>query len=116
VISTLDDLHTWGVALGTGVGILSPQTQQFRVESVNQTVPANTPDRSYGMGIVNTAGWLGHTGEIPGYNTVLNYHPESGTTIAVMVNSDIPGGSKNQPVAPAVQAFTQLVQVIDAQN
>ena len=114
VISTLDDLRIWGVALGTGEGILRPETQELRVASVKQTVPPNTPDRSYGMGIVNTAGWLGHTGEIPGYNTVLNYQPDSRTTIAVMVNSDIPGGTDKNPVAPAVAAFEGLAEAIAA--
>lgn len=114
VISTLDDVHKWGLALGTGEGILNPQTQQMRVESVNQTVPPNTPERSYGMGLVNTAGWLGHTGEIPGYSTVVNYQPESGTTIVVMVNSDIPGGTKKNPVAPNVATFQQLATIVAA--
>lgn len=112
VISTLDDLHKWGVALGTGEGILTPETQQMRVESVNTTVPPNTPERSYGMGIVNTAGWLGHTGEIPGYNTVLNYQPDTSTTIAIMVNSDITKGPASKPVAPAVAAFEGLAQIM----
>lgn len=111
-ISTLDDLHTWGVALGTGEGILTPETQQLRVTSVDTTVPPNTPERSYGLGIVNTAGWLGHTGEIPGYNTVLNYQPDLHTTIVVMVNSDITKGPAKQPVAPAVAAFEDLAQII----
>ena len=113
VISTIEDLHTWGEALGTGKGILSPETQQLREESVNTTVPPNTPERSYGMGIVNTAGWLGHTGEIPGYNTVLNHKPETGTTIVVMVNSDITKGPQNQQVAPAVAAFEALAGILD---
>lgn len=112
VISTLDDLHKWGVALGTGQGILSAGTQQMRVDSVNTTVPPNTPERSYGMGIVNTAGWLGHTGEIPGYNTVLNYQPDTGTTIAIMVNSDITKGPESKPVAPAVAAFEGLAAIM----
>ncbi len=112
VISTLDDLHKWGVALGTGEGILPAETQQMRVESVNTTVPPNTPQRSYGMGIVNTAGWLGHTGEIPGYNTVVNYQPQSRTTIVIMVNSDITNGPATQPIAPAVTAFENLAQIM----
>jgi D-alanyl-D-alanine carboxypeptidase len=111
-ISTLDDLHKWGVALGTGEGILPPETQQMRVESVNTTVPPNTPQRSYGMGIVNTGGWLGHTGEIPGYNTVVNYQPDLGITIAVMVNSDITKGPAKQQIAPAPTAFQGLAQVV----
>lgn len=112
VISTLDDLHKWGVALGTGEGILTPATQQLRVDSVKTTVPPNSPERSYGMGIVNTAGWLGHTGEIPGYNTVVNHDPATGTTIVVMVNSDITGGTEAKPVAPAVAAFEGLAEVM----
>ncbi len=115
VISTLDDLHTWGVALGTGEGILPEQVQQQRVDSVKQSVPPNTPERSYGMGLVNTAGWLGHTGEIPGYNTVLNYDPASGTTIVVMVNSDILAGTRKAPLAPAVVAFQGLAEVVQGQ-
>lgn len=111
-ISTLEDLHTWGVALASGEGILSPATQQLRLESVNTTVPPNTPERSYGLGIVNTAGWLGHTGEIPGYNTVLNHNPATGTTVVVMVNSDIANGPQSQPVAPGVAAFQEIAKIL----
>ena len=108
-ISTLDDLHKWAVALGTGEGILPPETQQLRVDSVNTTVPPNTPERSYGMGIVNTGGWLGHTGEIPGYNTVVNYRADTKTAIVVMVNSDIVLQSGE---APAATAFEGLAAVM----
>lgn len=86
----------------------------MRVESVNHTVPPNTPERSYGMGIVSTAGWLGHTGEIPVYNTVLNYQPSNGTTIAVMVNSDILAGPKKKPLAPAAAAFEELAVAVES--
>ncbi|MEI6621621.1 MAG: serine hydrolase domain-containing protein [Actinomycetes bacterium] len=108
VISTLDDLHTWGVALGTGRGILSAATEKLRLDSVKTTVPPNTAERSYGLGIVNTAGWLGHTGEIPGYNTTVQYYPDTHTTIVVMVNSDVMVGK----AAPAVTAFEGLAKVM----
>ena len=119
VISTLDDLHTWGVALGTGKGILKPETQQLRVDSVKSTVGMNTPDYSYGMGVVNLNGWLGHTGEIPGYNTILNYQPATGTTVVVMVNSDItvpanPTPEVPRPAAPAVAGFEGIAKVLSA--
>lgn len=114
LISTIDDLHKWGVALGTGEKILSPEMQKLRVESVNTTVPPNQPTRSYGLGIVNTDGWLGHTGEIPGYNTVVNYKIDSKTTIAVMVNSDITKGDPRNPAsAPAVAVFQGLVAALN---
>ncbi len=119
VISTLEDLHTWGVALGTGKGILKPETQQMRVNSVKTTVGMNTPNYSYGMGIVNLNGWLGHTGEIPGYNTIMNYQPDSGTTVVVMVNSDItdppnPTTTVPKPEAPAVAGFEGIAKVLAA--
>ena len=112
VISTLDDLHKWGVALGTGAGILNDETQKMRLESVKTTVPPNTAQRSYGMGIVNTAGWFGHTGEIPGYNTVLNYKPDIRTTIVVMVNSDLTQGTGPTQLAPAVVGFEGLAGIM----
>ncbi|MEI8080483.1 MAG: serine hydrolase domain-containing protein [Actinomycetes bacterium] len=108
VISTLDDLRIWGIALGTGRGILNAATQKLRVDSVKTTVPPNTADRSYGLGIVNTGGWLGHTGEIPGYNTTVQYYPDTHTTIVVMVNSDIMQGN----AAPAVTTFEGLAKVM----
>ena len=77
MISTLDDLHTWGVALGTGEGILTPEMQQLRIDSLTSTIPGNTPERTYGIGMGRTGGWIGHTGEIPGYNTVLQYDPQN---------------------------------------
>ncbi|MGV1036265.1 MAG: hypothetical protein ACOYD0_04470 [Candidatus Nanopelagicales bacterium] len=70
----------------------------------------NNPERSYGMAIVDTASWLGHTGEIPGYNTVLNYSPDTHTTIVVMVSSDIGTGPQNQQTAPGVAALAALVE------
>ena len=113
-ISTLDDLHKWTVALGTGAGILSPSTQQMRVDSVKEVVGvgANEAMYSYGLGLVNLGGWLGHTGEIPGYNTIVNYDPATRTTVVVMVNSDITIDAKPKPLAPAVAAFTGIASAL----
>ena len=108
MISTLDDLHKWGVALGTGEGILSPEMQMMRLDSVPNDIPGNTPTRSYGIGIGLTNGWLGHTGEIPGYNTVLEYNPDTKTTIAIMVNTDIAVDNVN----PAVAVFNEFQTIL----
>jgi D-alanyl-D-alanine carboxypeptidase len=35
---------------------------------------------------------VGHTGELPGYNTAMFYSTKDDTTIITMVNSDIPSG------------------------
>ena len=37
-------------------------------------------------------GWIGHNGEIPGYNTYLFYHPDLDAVVVVEVNSDISSG------------------------
>lgn len=109
MISTLDDLRTWGVALGTGEGILSPEMQQLRIDSLTSSIPGNTPERTYGIGMGRTGGWIGHTGEIPGFNTVLQYDPETQTTVAIIVNSDIAVDKVN----PAVAVFNAFDEILD---
>lgn len=112
MISTLEDLHTWGVALATGEGILTPEMQKVRLDSLDTDVPPNAPDRSYGIGITRTDGWIGHTGEIPGFNTVLEHNPELDTTVVVMVNSDI--GVDN--VGPASLIYQQIVPILTGES
>lgn len=111
MISTLDDLRAWGVALGTGEGILEPQTQAQRLASLdeNTSIKGNSEDMVYGIGFGRVDGWIGHTGELPGYNTSVQYDPESETTIVVMVNSDIAG---KDAAAPAPAVLDQLKEVL----
>lgn len=104
VISTLADLETWAHALFTGEGILEPQTQQMRRDSINHTIPPNTATAGYGFGIGDMGGWWGHDGQIPGYTTAVMHNYDLDTTIIVLVNSDIPlPGEKGPEPAPAVQ-------------
>jgi D-alanyl-D-alanine carboxypeptidase len=104
MISTADDLLVYGRALGTGEGLLSPEQQSERLDSfVSDVPPLNQPplkgDLAYGFGLGKDHGWVGHNGEIPGYNTYLFYHPEIDAVVAVEVNSDIPSGDcpKDEP-------------------
>ena len=110
MISALEDLRVWSKALATGEGILNPQTAQLRLDSLQPTVEPNTAERSYGMGFGQINGWIGHTGELPGYNTAVYYNPKLQTSIVVMVNSDIPTSSGENP-APTVT--TGLMKVIE---
>lgn len=104
MISTLDDLRKWAVALGTGQGIFNAATQAERVKSETSTVPPNSPEMAYALGFGVSNGWIGHTGELPGFNTSIQYDPKTQTTIVVMVNSDIPAGKAN----PAPTIFNEL--------
>ncbi len=97
MISTVDDLLLYGRALGTGEGLLSPKEQKERLDSfVDDVPPLNQPplkgDLAYGIGLGKDHGWIGHNGEIPGYNTYLFYHPDLEAVVVVEVNSDISSG------------------------
>jgi D-alanyl-D-alanine carboxypeptidase len=98
MISTVDDLLVYGRALGTGKGLLPPEKQSERLDSfVSDVPPLNQPplkgDLAYGIGLGKDHGWVGHNGEIPGFNTYLFYHPELDAVVAVEVNSDISSGN-----------------------
>ena len=93
MISTLGDLLVYGDALVAGdEALLSPDAQAARIDSFDFTIPPNSPARAYGSGLGLALGWYGHTGELPGYNTVLQHHLDEDITIVVMVNSDIKSG------------------------
>jgi D-alanyl-D-alanine carboxypeptidase len=97
MISTVEDLLAYGRALGTGEGLFSPEQQAERLDSfIRDLPPFNQPplngDAGYGIGLTYDRGWIGHGGEIDGYNTQLFYHPELDAVVAVAVNSDISSG------------------------
>jgi D-alanyl-D-alanine carboxypeptidase len=85
IVSTFDDLRVYGRALGRGT-LLSPETQAQRLTKV--TLPPNTPERAYMLGIGFNNGWVGHGGELPGYNVCTYYRPDLDAVLVVIVNSD----------------------------
>ncbi|WP_449373180.1 serine hydrolase domain-containing protein [Arthrobacter psychrolactophilus] len=97
MVSTMDDLLVYGRALGTGQGLLNSEAQIARLSSFPE-------GGGYGLALGCIDGWVGHTGELPGYNTSVFYETGSDTTVVVLVNSDIPSGacteSKTLPDSP----------------
>ncbi|CAA9309075.1 MAG: Beta-lactamase class C-like and penicillin binding proteins (PBPs) superfamily, partial [uncultured Chloroflexia bacterium] len=126
MISTVDDLLVYGRALGTGEGLLPPEQQAERLDSfLTDDLPPNSADRAYGLGLGREYGWLGHTGELPGYNTAVYYSPELDATVVVEVNSDIAAGDcpEDKPTLsdsphdipcadPAVRVFRALTEAL----
>jgi D-alanyl-D-alanine carboxypeptidase len=130
MISTVDDLLVYGRALGTGKGLLSPKEQKERLGSfVSDVSPLDQPplkgDLAYGIGLGKDHGWIGHNGEIPGYNTYLFYHPDLDAVVVVLVNSDVSSGKcpKGVPIMkewprsvscelPAERIFEALASVL----
>lgn len=85
LVSNMDDLLAYGYALGTGQGLLDAQSQVERLTSF-------PGEAGYGIGLGCIGGWVGHTGELPGYNTSVFYDTTTDTTVVVQVNSDIASG------------------------
>jgi D-alanyl-D-alanine carboxypeptidase len=101
MISSLDDMRVWAKALATGT-LLTPETQRQRLEIVSP--PPFPPNDGYGLGIFNLAGWIGHNGSLPGYQTVVVFLPEKQLTMVIMSNTDIPalGGEPSTALANAI--------------
>jgi D-alanyl-D-alanine carboxypeptidase len=101
MISDVDDMLVWGRALATGQGLLTEDAQVQRLRSFGSSDLA--PGEFYGEAIVCQGGWIGHSGNIPGYNTLLRYDPESQTTIVVMATGL--SGSSTPPREFVTEAF-----------
>jgi D-alanyl-D-alanine carboxypeptidase len=105
IISTRDDLRTWVDSYTTG-GLISPELQKQRLTWVK--FPPATAKKGYGLGIGIFNGWLGHTGELPGYNAGAFYLPSRQATIVMIVNSDVGLDGKN----PIPVLFNELSAIV----
>lgn len=85
LISTAPDLLAFARAEATGNGLLPAEYQLERLRSI----PGSA---GYGIGWGCSAAWVGHAGELPGYNTSMFYDTSSDTTVITMTNSDIKSG------------------------
>ncbi len=83
MISTLQDLRVWVKVLATGTE-LSPETQRERLTF--RAFTTGNEGASYGLGILNYSGFLGHYGMIFGYTTAIFHLPESGATFVILGN------------------------------
>ncbi|WP_346057908.1 serine hydrolase domain-containing protein [Leucobacter alluvii] len=102
------DLAVWGRALGTGAE-LAADTQQWRLDSFGATDDdARSPEYdAYGFAIGEIDGWVGHTGNGLGFQGLVMHDPDSGRTVALLIN-----GTGEDPDLPA-HVFTEILPVID---
>jgi D-alanyl-D-alanine carboxypeptidase len=87
MVSTLSDIHLWSQALGTGA-LLKPAVW---TQAQQGMIPFNFPDHylgpgrwSQGLGFIESGGFIGKDGSIPGYEPFAMYSPSRHTTIAVV--------------------------------
>jgi D-alanyl-D-alanine carboxypeptidase len=117
LISNIDDLLIYARALGTGHGLLGETSQKERL-----TFPGSG---GYGIGMGCVGGWVGHTGELPGYNTTLYYRMAADMAVVVQTNSDIASGDcKEVPTltddprdtecsSPATRVFVAISKALE---
>lgn len=103
MISDLHDLRRWARIVATGT-LLKPQTQAQRLKML----PTGHPGTSYGLGIFDSDGWIGHNGSIPGYETVTVYLPSKKATLVLMINTDITYQGQ-EPSSLLARAITEIV-------
>ena len=103
MISDFQDLRRWAEIVATGT-LLSPRTQAERLK----VLPTGFPGTSYGLGIFETSGWIGHNGSTPGYESVTVYLPPQKATLVLLINSDISSGGQ-EPSTLLARAITEIV-------
>jgi D-alanyl-D-alanine carboxypeptidase len=87
MVSTLSDLRVWSRALGTGA-LLKPAVW---TEAKKGLLPFAFPDNYngpgrwlQGLGFVESGGFIGKEGSLPGYESISMYSPSRKTTIVVV--------------------------------
>ena len=102
MLSNLYDLKTWLQALVQGT-LISPALQQERLRWNTMSTSF-----SYGLGIANMAGFIGHDGSILGYNNFTFYLPEKDATIIAIVNKCNDDGTND----PAQTLFLKVAKAL----
>jgi D-alanyl-D-alanine carboxypeptidase len=87
MVSTLSNMAVWSRALGTGA-LLKPGVWR---QAQQGTIPFNFPDHylgpgrwRQGLGYIESGGFKGKDGSLPGYESFTMYSPSRHTTIAVV--------------------------------
>ena len=83
--STIADLFLWA-STGSGNTLLSTELGDQRIPTEEDFLP--DIGGFYGLGLLALAPtWVGHTGQAIGWESLEMYEPETGSTIAVLINS-----------------------------
>ena len=86
MISAASDLARWARALATGA-LLSAATQGERMKFL--PAPPEGDGTLYGLGLENQNGWIGHNGNIAGYQSYMYFLPSENKSIVMLANSNV---------------------------
>ncbi|QBE47550.1 serine hydrolase domain-containing protein [Leucobacter triazinivorans] len=103
----VSDLADWGRALGSG-SLVDEAAQRERIRSLGSIAddPASPFYDRYGFALGELEGWLGHTGNGLGFQSLVMYDPESERVAAILIN-----GTGEDPDLPAA-VFADLLDVL----
>lgn len=111
MISTLNDLERWARALALG----ELTSESAREEQLSWVYPPSGNSSAhqgmgfarYGIGVTGVGDYIGHEGELLGYNTALYTSPSSGATIVIAYNRYFGN------VSAAGETFLALASLLD---
>lgn len=110
MLSTLDDLHIWGLALGEGYGL----TPELRAARTDDLAPGIS-DAGYGYGLGMSVHIdpdsgcvldVNHSGAEPGYGAHVQYFEGSGAVLALIGNGD---GGTGEEFAKVLKALLPVL-------
>lgn len=102
MVSTLGDMRRWARALADGT-LLDRSLQRRRLTFV----PTGLTDISYGLGIARFGAFLGHDGEVPGYEAMVVYSPRLKATFVAIGNT-----SPDFDVLPRGHAKVSMMELV----
>jgi D-alanyl-D-alanine carboxypeptidase len=99
LFGNIGDLLRWGAALGSGQFLPAGLQQQRLTAISNPSVddPGSPDYDAYGLAAGEIDGWWGHTGTGLGYESLAMYQASTGTTVAILINTQLPN-----PNGPAI--------------
>jgi CubicO group peptidase (beta-lactamase class C family) len=86
MISTPADLLRWGRALAQG-SLISRRAQRERLFMINSSKGVGPYYDRYGLGLGRISGWLGHTGDLFGFQSLVMHNLVANETVVILVNS-----------------------------
>ena len=99
IISTSEDMHRWARIFGTGAAfdnhctemssdkiLASPSCSPLLSNSATRYFSPFKRTFFYGYALIQDNGWIYHNGDIPGWGTVVAYHPANQLSVVLVCN------------------------------
>lgn len=97
----LEDLGAWA-GTGLGTALLSRETGDLRISETSELPEVGT----YGLGLLDFGdGWIGHTGQIVGWEALAAYDTDTGDVFVAIVNET---ASLTAAIGVALEVYPEL--------